>query len=212
MWVNPAVGRITSGYGMRKNPVTGVTKLHAGTDIGAPSGAPIWAASTGTVTFSAFDSGGGNMVKIAHAGGIETWYLHMTARHVAAGATVAAGQQIGTVGSTGNSTGPHLHFETRVNGAPQNPVPFMTARGVTLGSGTPSNPNPTPTPDPEPVPEIQEDQMVVILNKSNNAAIVVSGGKAASIIGWDNYVTLSQNLPSVGVSNDQFNAFLTTFA
>ncbi|MFF3065938.1 M23 family metallopeptidase [Oerskovia sp. NPDC057915] len=138
---------------MRLNPVTGVTKLHAGTDIGAPSGASIWAASAGTVIFSAFDSGGGNMVKIAHGGGVETWYLHMTARHVAVGAAVAAGQQIGTVGSTGNSTGPHLHFETRVNGAPQNPAPFMSARGVALGIGTPpTNPTPNPTPEDELTP------------------------------------------------------------
>ncbi|MHA7134189.1 C40 family peptidase [Oerskovia turbata] len=70
----------------------------------------------------------------------------------------------------------------------------------------------TPAPAPEPVPEIQEDQMVVILNKSNNAAIVVSGGKAAPIIGWDMYVTLAQTLPSVGVTNEQFNAFTTAFA
>ncbi|GAA3209353.1 hypothetical protein GCM10010488_03490 [Oerskovia jenensis] len=211
MWVNPAVGRITSGFGMRTSPTDGVYRLHSGTDIGAPSGAPIWAATAGTVTFSGFQTGGGNMVKIAHPGGIETWYLHMTARHVTVGAQVATGQQIGTIGSTGNSTGPHLHFETRVNGNPQNPVPFMTARGVTLGSGTPTT-NPTPTPDPEPVPDVQEDNMVVILNKSNNAAIVVSGGKSAPVIGWDMYVTLTQTLPSLGVTNEQFNAFAASFA
>lgn len=65
MWVNPAVGPITSGYGMRQHPITGNYQLHSGTDVGAPSGTPIWAASEGTVTYSAFHSGGGNMVKIA---------------------------------------------------------------------------------------------------------------------------------------------------
>ena len=158
MWVNPAVGRITSGFGMRTSPTDGVYRLHSGTDIGAPSGAPIWAATAGTVTFSGFQTGGGNMVKIAHPGGIETWYLHMTARHVATGAHVAAGQQIGTIGSTGNSTGPHLHIETRLGG-PQDPIPFFAARGVNLGVGTPPAPNPTPTPDPEPAPTVQEDDM-----------------------------------------------------
>lgn len=69
-----------------------------------------------------------------------------------------------------------------------------------------------PAPAPEPVPDVQEDAMIVILNKSNNAAIVVSGGKAAPVIGWDMYVTLTQTLPSVGVTNDQFNAFAAAFA
>ena len=156
MWVNPAVGPITSGFGWRKHPITGVYKMHEGTDVGAPSGAPIWAASAGTVVYSAFDSyGGGNMVKVNHGGGVETWYLHMTTRHVAVGAAVAAGQQIGTVGRTGLSGNAHLHIETRVGGAPQNPVPFLSARGVTLGSGTPPT---TPTPNPTPEDELTPTQ------------------------------------------------------
>lgn len=137
MWVNPSVGRIMSGYGMRWSPTFGDYRMHEGIDIDGATGDPVWAASAGTVTFSAYDSGGGNMVKINHGGGIETWYLHLHASHVAVGTSVTAGQQIGIVGNTGASKGDHLHFETRVNGAPQNPAPFMTARGVNLGSGTP---------------------------------------------------------------------------
>lgn len=140
MWVNPAAGPVTSGYGMRTSPTDGVYRLHSGTDIGAPAGAPVWAAGEGTVTFSGETSWGGNTLKIAHAGGIETWYLHLAARYVMVGAGVATGQAIGTVGSTGQSTGPHLHFETRSGGDPQDPVPFMAARGVNLGSGTTNSP------------------------------------------------------------------------
>lgn len=138
MWVNPAVGAITSGYGMRWSPTFGDYRMHEGIDIDGVTGDPVWAASAGSVVYSQEDPhGGGQMIKVAHGGGIETSYLHLHARHVAVGANVTAGQQIGTVGNTGNSDGDHLHFETRVNGKHQNPAPFMSARGVTLGSGTP---------------------------------------------------------------------------
>ncbi|MEV7962425.1 M23 family metallopeptidase [Oerskovia paurometabola] len=154
---------------MRTHPITGEYTLHAGTDIGAPAGAPVWAAADGTVAASGFDPGGGNMIRIAHPGGIETWYLHLTASLVTKGATVTAGQQIATAGSTGNATGPHLHFETRVGGTPQDPVPFMTARGITLGVGTPTPPTPNPGGFLMALTETQQQQIYDVLLGPNGS-------------------------------------------
>ncbi|MDF2847181.1 MAG: peptidase [Oerskovia sp.] len=202
MWVNPAVGRITSGYGMRWSPTFGDYRLHEGTDIDGVTGDPVWAASSGTVVYSQLDPhGGGQMIKIAHGGGIETWYLHLHVRHVVVGTSVAAGQQIGTVGNTGNSEGDHLHFETRVNGAPQNPAPFMTARGVTLGSGTPPT---TPAPDPEPVPDVQEDDMLLIRDNSTGAVMLVIGGIGSSVLGGDYGAYQAAGIAVAGVSADGY--------
>ncbi|GAA1751006.1 M23 family metallopeptidase [Aeromicrobium alkaliterrae] len=135
-WANPAAGPLTSQFGMRTNPVTGVYRLHAGTDFGGGGcGGPIWAAQSGVVTFAGFDSGGNGTIKIDHAGGITTAYLHMFEDGILVreGDNVQAGQQIGRVGNSGNSTGCHLHFETRVLGEPTDPVPFMAQFGITLG-------------------------------------------------------------------------------
>ena len=118
-WTWPASGPVTSEFGYRWG------RLHAGLDIGAPTGAPIWAAAAGVVSYAGTMGGYGNIILIDHGGGITTAYAHQTSFVVGVGANVAAGQQIGRVGSTGNSTGPHLHFEVRVGGSPQNPRSYL---------------------------------------------------------------------------------------
>jgi len=117
---------------MRMNPVTGVYKLHAGHDFAAPTGRGIAAAQSGRVTFAGWDAGGGNMMRINHGGGFDTWYLHMSRMMAKAGQSVNGGQKIGEVGSTGNSTGPHLHFETRFGGVPRDPMRWLAGAA---GSG-----------------------------------------------------------------------------
>ncbi len=117
---------ITSNFSPnRVNPVTGVLRPHTGTDIGAQSGAPIWAAASGTVTFAGVNGGYGNCVIINHGNGVSTLYAHMSAIETSTGANVSKGTQIGRVGSTGNSTGPHLHFEVLTNGTPIDPMQFF---------------------------------------------------------------------------------------
>ena len=118
-WRWPASGPVTSGFGYRWG------RLHAGIDIGAGTGAPIRAAKSGVVIFSGTQSGYGNVVIIDHGGGVTTLYAHMSRRAASDGADVGGGELIGYVGSTGHSTGPHLHFETRVGGSPQNPMRYL---------------------------------------------------------------------------------------
>ena len=110
--------RLSSSYGMRKHPILGYNKMHRGTDFAAPSGTPIMASGSGTVTRARWCGGGGNCVKIKHNSTYETIYAHMKsfARGVKEGRKVKQGQIIGYVGSTGLSTGPHLHYEVVVNG------------------------------------------------------------------------------------------------
>ena len=115
-------GHITSGFGMRRHPVLGYSRLHAGIDFGAAYGSPIYAVSDGRVSFSGWHGGHGNYVRLEHGGGFGTGYGHMSRIAVAPGTTVRAGQVIGYVGSTGLSTGPHLHYELYRNGAPVNPM------------------------------------------------------------------------------------------
>lgn len=100
-------------------------KLHKGIDIGAPTGAKIIASNEGKITTSAFNSSYGNYVIVNHGGGYMTVYAHMSKRLVSVGQYVAKGQTIGLVGSTGHSTGPHLHFEIRVNGTAVNPKKYV---------------------------------------------------------------------------------------
>lgn len=117
---------ITSGYGTRLHPIQGVYKYHSGLDIGnAGYGAPIIAAADGVVTFAGQMSGYGNCVMINHGSGIVTLYGHGQAIKTELGAEVKKGDLIMLVGSTGNSTGPHLHFEVRVNGVATNPIPYL---------------------------------------------------------------------------------------
>ena len=115
----PVRGSVTSGFGQRWG------RLHAGIDIGAGTGAPIRAAKAGQVILASSYGGYGNCVIIDHGGGLTTLYAHQSRVATSDGATVEQGQVIGYVGSTGHSTGPHLHFETRVSGSPQNPSRYL---------------------------------------------------------------------------------------
>lgn len=121
-FVMPVAGaRVTSGYGMRRHPLLGFERMHQGIDYGVPYGTPIRAVTDGVVAFAGWHGGHGNMVKLGHAGGLGTGYAHMSSVAVAAGARVARGQVIGYVGSTGLSSGAHLHFEVYRSGVPVSP-------------------------------------------------------------------------------------------
>jgi len=120
----PVQGNITSGYGYRTHPIYHVRKLHTGIDIAASYGASIHAAAGGTVVFAGRWGGYGNCVIIDHGGGLATLYGHCSSISVSEGQEVRQGQTIAAVGSTGLSTGPHLHFETRRNGRPVDPSGF----------------------------------------------------------------------------------------
>jgi murein DD-endopeptidase MepM/ murein hydrolase activator NlpD len=110
---------------MRADPLTGGNKFHQGIDIAAPGGAPVAAAAPGRVVFSGWSAGYGNMVEVDHGRGWVTRYGHNAANFVAAGDTVAAGQQIASVGQTGRATGDHLHFEVRRDGKAVSPTIFL---------------------------------------------------------------------------------------
>ena len=115
-----------SAYGWRMHPIFNEMRFHAGEDIGAPSGTPILAADSGVASVYPDNGNGyGNYIMINHGGGRVTLYAHMSAFAISGGATVTQGQVIGYVGSTGNSTGPHLHFEVRVNGATTDPKQYF---------------------------------------------------------------------------------------
>lgn len=118
----PINARMTSSFGMRYHPILHITRLHAGVDFGAPVGSTIHAAADGVVISARQMRGYGNVVIVDHGGGISTVYAHCSRFMVGAGQRVTRGQPIAAVGSTGLSTGPHLHFEVRVNGRPVNPL------------------------------------------------------------------------------------------
>lgn len=131
-WVRPASGYVISPYGWRVNPYTGAVALHQGTDLTSGCSTPIVAAAAGTVDYVGWYGGYGNYVRISHGGGVQTAYGHIVngGFRVSPGQHVSAGQLIALVGSTGQSTGCHTHFEVHLNGATTDPVPFMQARGV----------------------------------------------------------------------------------
>ena len=120
-----AEGEITSGFGYRFHPITGEPGLHGGIDIAAPEGTPIHAAFHGTVRRVGYDARSGNYIILDHGGGMQTVYAHCYAILAEEGMTLRAGEVIALVGSTGSSTGPHLHFEIRVNGTRADPQPLF---------------------------------------------------------------------------------------
>ena len=130
----PAGGRLSSDYGLRSDPFTSETRMHRGVDVAAPMGTPIHAVAGGTVTFAGEMGSYGEIVIIDHGNGIESRSAHQAWVDVVVGQQVAAGDVIGAVGSTGRSTGPHLHFEIRVDGEAVDPEPwFSTFAGHDVG-------------------------------------------------------------------------------
>ena len=121
-WPVPSSSTITCYYGMRKHPITGVYKLHTGIDIGAPTGSNIVATADGTVIQRGSSTAWGNYIAVDHGGGVVTFYAHASSLVASMGQKVTKGQVIAKVGSTGYSTGPHLHFEIRINGSTINPL------------------------------------------------------------------------------------------
>lgn len=125
-WPCPASGRITSGFGSRKSPTKGASSNHQGIDISAPTGTSIVAAAAGEVVIATYSSSAGNYVMISHGGGVYTVYMHASSLLVSQGQSVKKGQTIAKVGSTGYSTGSHLHFGVRVNGSYVNPTKYVS--------------------------------------------------------------------------------------
>ena len=130
----PMMGELdsTSGFGMRTDPFLRALAMHTGLDIRADTGEPARATAAGTVTIAGWNGGYGKMVEVDHGNGFATRYAHLSAIDVEVGQTIRIGQIVGRVGSTGRSTGPHLHYETRIDGDPVDPQRFLRA-GVRLG-------------------------------------------------------------------------------
>ncbi|MEM7780415.1 MAG: peptidoglycan DD-metalloendopeptidase family protein [Pseudomonadota bacterium] len=118
-------GRVTSPYGPRRDPFTRRAAMHNGIDYGGPIGSPIYSAAAGRVTFVGWKSGYGRVIDVDHGNGVLTRYAHLHRYDVAVGDVVEVGETIAGLGNSGRSTGPHLHFEVRVNGRPVNPRPFL---------------------------------------------------------------------------------------
>ena len=124
-WPCPASSRITSRFGARSSPTEGASSNHKGIDIGAPTGTNIVAAASGTVVVSTYSYSAGNYIMINHGGGVYTVYMHASKLLASVGDSVKKGEVIAKVGSTGYSTGPHIHFEVQVNGSPVNPMSYL---------------------------------------------------------------------------------------
>lgn len=126
LFVRPGAGRLTSSYGRRWG------RLHAGIDLASGVGSPIRAVTNATVLSAGWEGGYGRCIRLVHSDGTVTVYGHLSAIKVSKGERVAAGERIGLEGNTGQSTGPHLHFEVRINGTPVNPVTWLRKRGIAL--------------------------------------------------------------------------------
>jgi len=123
MW--PVAGYLKSNFGMRRHPILGYVRMHSGIDIVAPNGTLVKAADGGEIISAGYSGGYGNSIMVYHGGGFATWYAHLSRILVSPGQRVYRGQVIGLVGSTVLSTGPHLDFEVRINGAAQNPLGYL---------------------------------------------------------------------------------------
>lgn len=162
-WPVPGYTRITSSFGMRTHPITGIYKLHTGVDIGAPLGASFIAANDGVVTYAGWNRAYGNMVIIDHGGGITTLYAHGSEILVNVGDTVYQGNPVLKVGRTGYSTGPHAHFEVRVNGEYVEPLDFITSYSSSVKENKTKKEN---TINENSIDENAEDIMIELTNET----------------------------------------------
>ena len=158
-WPVPGYTRITSQFGMRTHPITGIYKLHTGTDIGAPMGAEFIAANDGIVIYAGYNMAYGNMVIIDHGGGITTLYAHGSEILVEVGDIVFQGHPVLKVGNTGYSTGPHAHFEVRINGEYVEPLDYITSYNSHM------------------MQEIDETNIVVEFENKEDENIDINGGE-----------------------------------
>ena len=126
----PVKGGLAGSFGERADPFTGEGEFHTGVDIRAEAGAPIRATADGVVTFSGRDGGYGQLVIVDHGGGVQTYYAHLSRIDTQEGRDVRRGEVLGAVGSTGRVTGPHLHYEVRIGGAPVNPYRYLSQAEV----------------------------------------------------------------------------------
>jgi murein DD-endopeptidase MepM/ murein hydrolase activator NlpD len=127
----PVVGKLESGFGGRRNPFGGNSyEFHSGQDIDAATGDPVVAGASGKVAFIGWQNGYGQLIVVDHGGGLTTRYGHLSHIDVAQGQTIERSQFIGRVGSTGRSTGPHLHYEIRINDEPVNPLRYLLTSAV----------------------------------------------------------------------------------
>jgi murein DD-endopeptidase MepM/ murein hydrolase activator NlpD len=124
-FINPAKGKPTSGFGLRMHPIFRETRQHNGVDFDGATGDPAWAAKEGRTLYAGTMSGYGNVIILDHGNGVSTLYAHLSKILVSQGVAVKKGEVIGLIGSTGLSTGPHLHFEVRVGGTPKDPMLFL---------------------------------------------------------------------------------------
>ena len=125
----------TSGYGVRSDPFNRGARMHGGIDLAGPLGTPIYATADGIVGRSEWNNGGyGNLIELNHGQGIQTRYGHLSQRLVQAGQRIHRGQLIGLMGSTGRSTGSHLHYEVRIDGRAVNPIPFLQQPAATMAA------------------------------------------------------------------------------
>lgn len=123
---------LTSSFGWRTSPTRGGADFHTGQDFARPEGSSVAAVSKGVVVFAGWGGSYGNLVRVRHANGVESWYAHLSVIQVEAGEKVLVGDRLGEVGSTGNSTGPHLHLEIRLDDQPTDPMPWLKGKGVRL--------------------------------------------------------------------------------
>jgi murein DD-endopeptidase MepM/ murein hydrolase activator NlpD len=131
--ISPVQGyRLTSAYGEREHPILGGIRMHEGVDLAVPSGTPIYAPADGLVEMAQRYGSYGNFIKILHGGEMETRYGHLSAYNVTAGQYVHKGDVIGYVGATGRATGPHLHYEVRIDGHAVNPMPYLSLGQVAV--------------------------------------------------------------------------------
>ncbi|SMG37373.1 M23 family metallopeptidase [Paenibacillus aquistagni] len=126
--------RITSSFGYRTDPITGHAAFHAGLDIGGKIGDPIYAAAEGKVLETGYHYARGNYIILSHRSGLESWYMHLSKAEVDVGAAIEKGERIGTMGTTGHSTGPHLHFQIVQKGTPIDPYPYLQAEPEQQGA------------------------------------------------------------------------------
>ena len=126
--------RFTSNFGIRSDPFNGTARMHAGVDISGPTGTPIYATADGIISHAGRAGGYGNMIEVNHGKGIATRYGHLSRIMVGDNTRVVRGQLIGLMGSTGRSTGPHLHYEVRIDGHAVNPLPFLTTADYLLAA------------------------------------------------------------------------------